>query len=359
MSLCCENCFFDPFLKNHIRAKNIKGDCDYCDSKNVHCINPEDLEYLLKPLMNLYSPVEDFMPMEMLKDHEGDLISDKLENDWDLFDQVPEDKREDLLKSVFETESLRYGLPRIFDSYVDIEDDFYGIRDDTAKKMSTEWNQFSKEVKEQNRFFPSNRIDLDNLQSMLQLFDNKQISGNTFFRARISHDKKRLTPGKMGKPPKDRTKNGRANPNGISYLYLASDIDTAFWEVRPSIHDYVTIGTFKLLEDVSIIDLRFVSPFHFVLAEEFESAVKQLDYFSELSSDLSKPIDSQLSDLDYLPTQYLCEFIKNCSWEGVSYKSSFTPGYNLALFSDKKVACRKTRMYKVNQDSLRLVEVPK
>jgi len=352
MPFCCENCFADPFLKNLIRDQGNKSDCNYCNSKNVYCINPENLEPYLTPLMSLYSPVEDFMP----EDHEGDLISDKLEIDWGLFDQVPKDKKENLLKSVFETESHRYGLPRFFVPYVKIEDESYGIHDDTAKKMRTKWKQFSIEVKEQNRFFPSNKIDLDNLQSMLQFFDNKQISGKTFFRARISHDKKRLFPKKMGKPPKNRTKNGRANPNGISYLYLASDTNTAFWEVRPSIHDYVTIGTFKLIEDISVIDLRFVSPFHFALAEDFESAVKQLDYFSDLSSDLSKPISSQISDLDYLPTQYLCEFIKNCSWEGLSYKSSFTSGYNLALFSDKKVVCTKTKLYKISQESLSLVK---
>ena len=36
--------------------------------------------------------------------------------------------------------------------------------------------------------------------------------------------------------------------------------------------------------------------------------------------------------IDYIPSQYLCEFIKDCGFDGVVYRSSVSDGINLALF---------------------------
>ena len=58
-----------------------------------------------------------------------------------------------------------------------------------------------------------------------------------YFRARIS-DKKGFPKKYMGNPPSLLTKSGRANPEGISYLYLANNIETTLFEVRAGLKDF-------------------------------------------------------------------------------------------------------------------------
>ncbi|WP_410479029.1 RES family NAD+ phosphorylase [Pedobacter gandavensis] len=59
-----------------------------------------------------------------------------------------------------------------------------------------------------------------------------------------------------------------------------------------------------------------------------------------MEHELSRPVRKQDVHLDYLPTQYLCEFIKSLGFDGVEYKSAMNSnGYNLAIFTDKKLDC--------------------
>jgi hypothetical protein len=53
-----------------------------------------------------------------------------------------------------------------------------------------------------------------------------------------------------------------------------------------------------------------------------------------LGEELSKPIIPKEAALEYLPSQYLCEFIKSIGFAGVLYQSSLGEGFNLALFDD-------------------------
>lgn len=58
--------------------------------------------------------------------------------------------------------------------------------------------------------------------------------------------------------------------------------------------------------------------------------------------DMSKPADPQRSNLDYLPTQYICEYIKKLGYDGVSFRSSLVDtanNINLILFEEDKVEC--------------------
>jgi len=56
------------------------------------------------------------------------------------------------------------------------------------------------------------------------------------------------------KPRPDRASEGRVNPKGISCLYLATTKETAISEVRPWVGSHVSIGVFKLLRQLSVIN---------------------------------------------------------------------------------------------------------
>ncbi|MEE2026036.1 RES family NAD+ phosphorylase, partial [Alkalimonas mucilaginosa] len=63
-------------------------------------------------------------------------------------------------------------------------------------------------------------------------------------------------PTEMLAPPKDLVGNGRANPAGIPYLYVASDEVTAVSEIRPHTGEIVNVAEIQLETSLKLIDLR-------------------------------------------------------------------------------------------------------
>ena len=44
--------------------------------------------------------------------------------------------------------------------------------------------------------------------------------------------------------------------------------------------------------------------------------------------------------MDYLPTQYICDFIKASGYDGIKYKSTLADnGINYAIFNSEKFKC--------------------
>jgi len=59
---------------------------------------------------------------------------------------------------------------------------------------------------------------------------------------------------KRMKPLLGRAREGRANPKGIPYLYLATHRDTAVAEVRPWKGGAVSVGQFKIMRDLKLVN---------------------------------------------------------------------------------------------------------
>ncbi len=346
--LCCTDCFDDDYLKDIIRKEGFLGNCDFCGGNRKYCIQPEDLAYYFGSLIDLYSIVEDFMPMYDLKQGGGDFLVDKLQDDWGLFAFWDYEKQTELLSEMFPYEDPEEGPPQFLSSRVERESEYWGTDYEVTGKMEDQWNEFSEEIKFRNRFFPQKQLELDRLEDLFSFFTNTISPDTTLFRSRISKDGKKFPPSKMGKPPSDKTKSGRANPKGIPYLYLASDQKTAIAEVRPAIDDTTTVGRFKVKEPLRVVNLknpRIDSPFRF--GDNLEYILTHLGFLRILGMELSKPISPIVEDLEYLPSQYLCEFIKQEGYDGIAYGSSIAKGYNLAVFQDNKLKCTSTKNHRV------------
>lgn len=155
----------------------------------------------------------------------------------------------------------------------------------------------------------------------------------------------------MGKPPAKISTAGRANPIGIPYLYTASNPETAISEIRPHKGDKVTIATFEVIKSLKFADLRnprqTISPFS--LSEDgLNQLFLDLNYLCHLGEELSKPILPREAHLEYLSSQYLCELIKDCGFDGVVYKSSVGSGDNFAIFYDEKLIAINIKCYKID-----------
>ena len=76
-----------------------------------------------------------------------------------------------------------------------------------------------------------------------------------------------------------------------------------------------------------------ISPF----LEEDEDNIALLrgdiDFLERLGKELATPVVPHAAAIDYIPSQYLCEFIKTCGFDGVAYRSSLNDGMNVAIFS--------------------------
>ena len=76
-----------------------------------------------------------------------------------------------------------------------------------------------------------------------------------------------------------------------------------------------------------------VSPFLLADAEDIVKMRSDLPFLERLGEELTRPVVPLAAAIDYTPSQYLCEFIKKCGYDGVIYRSSVGDGMNLALFN--------------------------
>lgn len=145
-------------------------------------------------------------------------------------------------------------------------------------------------------------------------------------------------------PPANKAKAGRANPKNIAYLYLAEDEYTALAEVRPSRDDYVNIAEIEINSDLILFSFNFVEGNIYS-----ENYLKRI--MSWLSYSFAIPVNNE-DEIEYLPTQYLAEYIKNNGFEGIKYDSSLSEnGINVTLFDKTKAEAISSRVYQVRSVS--------
>lgn len=338
--VCCINCFNDRFLVSYIKtgAAN-KADCSYCGSKSVEIMEPGDLADLFQPILDLYIETEE---------ENGSSIVELLKRDWCFLEKLDNDKCIDLLKNIYpETDFIRKKyLPK--------------VNPDSGR--IDRWNNFREELKHVNRFFPKQiqQQDIDqltNLIAYLSLPSNE--SPKVMYRARCNTEKRAYSKEEMSKPPGNLVGAGRANPIGIPYTYTASDPETAIAEIRPHKSDRVTVAMVNVLEPLNLADLRdprkTISPFE-LGEDELSLLYPDIEYLCRLGEELKKPILPHEANLEYLPTQYLCEFIKHVEiklkdrvfkFDGVIYKSSVGSGVNYAIFNDEKLDIVNVIVYEI------------
>ena len=203
------------------------------------------------------------------------------------------------------------------------------------------WEQLRDELRTRNRFFPGSMFDTDRVGSLLELllFPNDQVS-RTWYRARVEDGIRAFPAEEMGAPPAKRAGPGRANPVGIPYLYVGSRRETAVAEVRPHPGEMLTIAEFTIEGDVQLVDLRdprdAITPFIMSDSEQVAAVRGDIDFLERLGQELTTPVSPSVAAIDYIPSQYLCEFIKYLGYDGVVYASSVDDGTNIALFQSTK-----------------------
>ncbi len=137
---------------------------------------------------------------------------------------------------------------------------------------------------------------------------------------------------------------GRINPKGIPCLYLSNDRDTAMSEVRPWIGSHISVGQFKVLRDLTLIDCSVEHATRLIFhcpPEMHERAV-----WSHIDHAFSAPVSLEETTADYVPTQILAEAFRKSGYDGIIYKSLLGKGFNVALFDINAVEIVNCSLYK-------------
>lgn len=340
---CCINCFESSYINGVILNNRNIGDCNYCKSENVSIYPASELNIFFKGIIDLYEIDDDNgLPIEkqIISDFSTKVFSEKL---------IDSNNIKELIIDIVQDDLTDY--QEIINKKVSLKFQSSDIEEVIIKPLSLSWDKFSDEIKTVNRFHFVNALDLEKLKSLFIHFGKEIPKGKKFYRARISDSPAGYSVDEMGNPPAHLAKSGRANPNGISYLYIASDIPTTLFEARASLFDYVTVGTFRVEENIKVVNLSRSTYDVFRLAEleSLEDVIIHGSFVDKLEQELSKPRRKNDSELDYLPTQYLSELIKSMGFDGIEFKSSLHPnGSNVAIFFPNKLKCLDVHVYDIH-----------
>ena len=205
--------------------------------------------------------------------------------------------------------------------------------------------QFAQAVKSQRRYMRDSETE-HFLQTVLTTSFNRQEvapSGTHFFRAQLGCEIRREGPEEIYPyfpfcpermiPLCDRAREGRANPKGIPYLYLAVEKDTAIAEVRPWVGSFVSIAQFALKREIRVVNC-VTGQRESLLRYDDEPPPDERERFvwQHIDRALSRPLTTEDDSADYAPTQVIAEFFRENELDGIAYGSSLGPGHNVALF---------------------------
>jgi len=325
----CASCFNDIELKSFIETHSKdKGRCDFCYDNDVEVVDLYELRDFFSEFFYLF-----------IDDPDGEIFIDLIARDWNLFSHKSDGKV--LLSEVllllacanYDPEKKVKYMPEIVESI-------------------SYWEKLKLDLKWNRRF----------LTDISEIFDlgwdsyfNEQIvlpNETELYRARIHKNAGDIAfkVDEMGSPLKEKAASGRANPLGIPYLYLCKSIDTTFYEIRATFLDEISIGKFVIMFDHEIVLVDFTEE-----VSAFKNMGTLMEYAKSrllkkyISYDLSKPLRRYDSELEYIPTQFICEFIRYITGtDGIIFNSSLHQGgKNIVLFEQEKVVCVSVEKHQV------------
>lgn len=334
-----QNSFFDKEIKSIIEAIYTKNSCDACNEMEKYINSEINMEEWNKISDYLHQIKEIYLPEKLLPDDFPKdklfLLSDLFTKEWNILNpNLDKTELNIILKSFFDDfdEKIEYGNRLIID-----KDYLKGH----ALLGEYKWNDFVESLKHKNRFH-SNFLNKEVLEKYCRCFENYIPENKTYLRGRIAKSAEGLPKKELEAPPIEFATAGRANSDGISRLYLADSLDTVLKEVRAGVFDYVSIAEFKAKRKIRLVDFSALDEYSpFAIGMNMQDLdLNRLD-LENINKELGKPMRRSDSILDYVPTQFLIDFIESIVdkkserrlYDGVMYKSVMNPGgINLVIF---------------------------
>lgn len=172
--------------------------------------------------------------------------------------------------------------------------------------------------------------------------EDKLSKGTILFRSRLGFEN-RATPlmgwgderhyrpysgASISAPPPYLVSAGRMNRGGISFLYLATNPDTAIAEIRPYPGHFCSVGSFEAQRELRVANLSAID------VCDYSSSDQRLDEFLLLKSidDLfSIPVTPERHS-EYHFSQLFADAFRHLGFDAVCYRSSVSEEVNYVVF---------------------------
>jgi hypothetical protein len=104
---------------------------------------------------------------------------------------------------------------------------------------------------------------------------------------------------------------------------LCQDEETTYYEVRALYLDRLSVAQFRVKENLDILD--FTSKLSLYVAfsnatETLSDVIVKQKLLQAISHDLSKPLRRYDTELEYVPTQLICEYCKLNGIDGIRFE---------------------------------------
>jgi hypothetical protein len=369
---CCEACFDDPILRDHIRRHGRRGLCAFCRRRGLFTIETGELEELFTRFTNIYSPVRpgENVPPDVDAIAVGELLATLIQEQWGIFSErlIASGRHHNLLREIFTAncrEEEILDAPDVRDLWTD--------RDMLHTSLLDRWHELAEELKHPEQVRPiapdlpqpdddELEIATDPLDWFAEDVDRASITqpaASPIFRVRLGCREQdyrfvAIPIAEMGAPPSAGViKPGRANAVGTSYFYGAQEEQTAVCEVRPHRGALMTIGSGDTLREVRLLDLaggmHIPSPFA-CGRDYFRGLLESCELFNHLNEQFARPLRRTDDVHESLPTQFFATWARDHHYDGLRYGSAMSRGgHNIVLFDPGTVAIRTVRLAQTDE----------
>lgn len=342
MATVCTQCSRDPDLVSLIEAAGaVVAQCSTCKSEGVAALDSEDRRLIaaIRALIRKY-----FNEWEYNPHWGGDGLEAIFQSENPIFnfneDLNPGDIEDAILPAIeegYETATVPIslhagyydGVPNmLLESLIDGDEErFHNLLGRTRKENAYQIEAEAKLL----------------LEPHLPLLRKQVAAGTVVHRARIGFAERNYQVferpndawfylpyegAELGAAPPVIAASGRMNRAGVSFLYAASNQETALSEVRPHPGHVVSVGEFRSSRNLVVADFSQVSII------EFSSSDERLDdYWFLLSIDrlFSIPVPPEERQ-SYVLSQLFSDVLRQLGFDGISFHSSVGTGVNYAFF---------------------------
>lgn len=328
---CCEKCFRDPEIVSVIRSANRIGECPLCKSEGVFVYDSEqDVHGTLRTMFETITDA--FIPYDADRDRglpngAAQSLAWYLKHETRIF-KIKQGQVASFLLGLMPDKAYLAG--KVVPKYLRPNADGVSI----IKGYS--WQEFVDLLKHKVRFGATKYLDSKMMEIALNDCEVQIPAGTEFVRARILNGEQiELSESAIGAPPVELCCGGRVNPRGIRMLYVADSEKTALTECRSRIMDEVCVAKFRAVRNLKIADLSKISLLSpWSVSNDFAYYLKNIPMLESVAKSFSRALNNYDNKLDYLGTQFICEYIRLNGWDGVAYGSTLAKhGKNYAIFN--------------------------
>lgn len=197
-----------------------------------------------------------------------------------------------------------------------------GALEDLLKQspLVKELESFAEKLRHESLFFTRSPMIEDCIKKYSENLSGEISKGMKLWRVRKHEGKgpprKLYTRKEILNPPVMKAREGRLNPAGISFLYLANTLETAVLETGCRAGDFVTAAQFRAKDKLSYFTLIKTDEIREDMTED------ERYFFDRLDEMIGMPIDNISDPSSYRVTQWFGEFIKNIGFQCLVVESA-------------------------------------